>query len=60
MLTPISPALAARVLGSLRLDEHLYVPFAAWLWDNPEVSLVPVLRSGNYQALEIRLPGRGG
>jgi hypothetical protein len=60
LLSRVSPALAARVLGSLQLDEHLYVPDAAWLWDSPEVRLEPVLRSGNYQALEIRLPGRGG
>jgi hypothetical protein len=60
MLSAISPALASGVLGSVRLDEHLYVPWSAWLWDSPEVRLVPVLRSGNYQALEIRLPGRGG
>jgi hypothetical protein len=60
LLSRISPALAARVLGSLQLDEHLYVPDAAWLWDNREVRLEPVIRSGNYQALEILLPDRGG
>jgi hypothetical protein len=60
LLSRVSPALAARVLGSLQLDEHLYVPDAAWLWDSPEVRLEPVLRSGNYQVLKIRLPGRGG
>jgi hypothetical protein len=60
LLSAISPALAARVLGSMNLDEHLYVPDAAWLWNSRAVSLVPVLRSGNYQALEIRRPDPGG
>ena len=59
LLSKVSPALAARVLGGVRLDEHLYAGFSAWLWDSPEVRLEPILRSGNYQALEIQVRRRG-
>jgi hypothetical protein len=59
MLSAVSPAFAARVLGGVRLDEHLYAGFSAWLWDSPEVRLEPILEAGNYQALEIRIPRRG-
>ena len=55
MLSAISPALAPRVLGGVGLDEHLYAEFSAWLWDSPEVRLDPVLKAGNYEALEIHL-----
>jgi hypothetical protein len=59
MLSRVSPALAARVLGGVRLDEHLYAGFSAWLWDSREVRLEPILQSGNYQALEIHVRRRG-
>jgi hypothetical protein len=59
LLSKVSPALAARVLGGVRLDEHLYAGFSAWLWDSPEVRLEPILQSGNYQALEIQVRRRG-
>jgi hypothetical protein len=55
MLSAVSPALAARVMGEVTLDEHLYAEHSAWLWDSPDVRLEPILESGNYQALEIRL-----
>jgi hypothetical protein len=55
MLSAVSPALAARVLSGVPLAEHLYAGYSAWLWDNPEVRLEPILDSGNYQALEIKL-----
>jgi hypothetical protein len=55
MLAAISPALAARALGSVRIDEHLYAGFSAWLWDSPEVRLEPILQAGNYQALAIHV-----
>jgi hypothetical protein len=58
MLSRVSPALAARVLGGVRLDEHLYAGFSAWLWDSREVRLEPILQSGNYQALEIHVRRR--
>jgi hypothetical protein len=58
-LSAVSPALAARVLGGVSLDEHLYAGFSAWLWDSPEVRLEPILQAGNYQALEIHLQRRG-
>lgn len=59
ILSAASPALARRVLGGVRLDEHLYAGFSAWLWDSPEVRLEPILEAENYQALEIRIPRRG-
>lgn len=59
MLSGLSPALAARVLGGVPLDEHLYTEYSAWLWDSPEVELEPILKSGNYQALEIRVNFQG-
>jgi hypothetical protein len=59
MLSKVSPALAPRVLGGVRLDEHLYAGFSAWLWDSREVRLEPILQSGNYQALEIHVRRRG-
>ncbi len=59
MLSAVSPALATRVLGGVSLDEHLYSEYSAWLWDSPDIRLVPVLESGNYQSLEIRLEHPG-
>ena len=60
MLDRISPALAERVLGRIELVEHLYAPETKWLWDSPEVRLVPLLRAGNYEAMEIRIQRPGG
>jgi hypothetical protein len=59
MLSAVSPALATRVLGGVSLDEHLYAEYSAWLWDSPDVRLEPILETGNYQALEIRLQHPG-
>lgn len=59
MLSAVSPDLATRVLGNMPLDEHLYAEYSAWLWDSPDVRLEPVLQTGNYQALEIRLQRPG-
>jgi hypothetical protein len=59
MLSVMSPALAARVLGGVRLDEHLFAGFSAWLWDSPEIRLEPILQAGNYQALEIHIQHPG-
>ena len=59
-LSVVSPALARRTLGSVQLDEHLFTEYSAWLWQNPEVRLAPVVRAGNYQALEIQLQRPGG
>ena len=60
MLSAVSPTFARRLLRSVQLDEHLFTEYSAWLWKNPEVRLAPVLRSGNYQALEIHLQRPGG
>ncbi len=60
IVAAVSPSLAARVLGSVRLDEHLYADYSAWLWDSPGIRLEPVLRAGNYEALQIRLLRPGG
>ena len=60
ILAAASPALAARVLRGVPLDEHLYAGYSAWLWDDPRITLEPVLRAGNYEALQIRLPSPGG
>ena len=50
---------ASHALGGVRLNEHLYAGFSAWLWDSPEVRLEPILQAGNYQALEIHIQRRG-
>jgi hypothetical protein len=60
MLDRASPALAERALGRVELVEHLYAPETKWLWDSPEVRLVPLLQAGNYQAMEIRIQRPGG
>jgi hypothetical protein len=55
MLARASPALAARVLGKVSLNDRLFPVSTKWLWDSPDVTVVPIARIGHYHAFEIRL-----
>ncbi len=58
MLARVSPALAARVLGKVSLNDRLFPNSTKWLWDSPDVKVEPIARIGHYQVFEVRMDAR--
>ncbi len=57
MVARLSPALAARLSGSVTLPDRLFPPASEWLWGSADVAFEPLAEVGHYHVYALRIAG---
>lgn len=55
MVARLSPAIAARLSGSVTLPDRLFPPASEWLWGDAAAAFEPVAEAGHYRVYELQI-----